>query len=100
MENDSGNACYHSVQHLLSSSLLSINIKIKKYIVIQLCLLFFWVWNLVSHTEGGTWAQGAEEDIAESENDEVTVSRKDYTKRSFMICTSHQILLRCSNQEE
>jgi len=27
----SGNACYHSVQYLLSSTLLSINLKIKKY---------------------------------------------------------------------
>jgi hypothetical protein len=27
----SGNACYHSVQNLLSSTLLSINLKIKKY---------------------------------------------------------------------
>jgi len=22
-----------------------------------------WVWNLVSHTEGGVWAEGAEEDV-------------------------------------
>jgi len=22
-----------------------------------------WVWNLVSHTEGGMWAEGAEEDV-------------------------------------
>jgi hypothetical protein len=27
----SGNACYHSVQNLLSSTLLSIDLKIKKY---------------------------------------------------------------------
>ena len=39
----SGNACYHSVQNLLSSSLLSKNMKIKEYTVLQLCLLFLWV---------------------------------------------------------
>ena len=38
----SGNACYHSVQNLLSSRLLSKNLKIKIYIYIELqfCLLF------------------------------------------------------------
>ena len=49
----SGNACYHSVQNLLSSSLLSKNMKIKEYTVLQLCLLFLWVWNLVACIEGG-----------------------------------------------
>jgi len=34
----SGNACYHSVQNILSSSLLSKNIKIK--IELEFCLLF------------------------------------------------------------
>ena len=32
----SGNACYHSAQNLLSSTLLSVNLKIKKYINIIL----------------------------------------------------------------
>ena len=35
-----GNACYHSVQNLLSSSLLSKNLKIKMYRTI-ICLLFY-----------------------------------------------------------
>jgi len=35
----SGNACYHSVRNLLSSSLLSKNLKIKLYKTI-ICLLF------------------------------------------------------------
>ena len=35
-----GNACYHSVQKLLSSSLLSKNLKIKIYRTIKFCLLF------------------------------------------------------------
>jgi len=36
----SGNACYHSVQNLLSSRLLSKNLKINIYIYIYIELLF------------------------------------------------------------
>jgi len=36
----SGNTCYHSVQNLLFSSLLSKNLKVKVYTVLQFCLLF------------------------------------------------------------
>jgi hypothetical protein len=39
----SGNAFYHSVQNLLSSSLLSTNIKVKKHITIILPCCFVWV---------------------------------------------------------
>ena len=39
----SGNACYHSVQNLLSSSLLSKNLKIKIYRTIILPVLFMGV---------------------------------------------------------
>ena len=39
----SGNACYHSVQNLLSSSLLSKNLKIKIYRTIILPVVFVWV---------------------------------------------------------
>ena len=43
--------CYHSVQNLLSSSLLSKNIKIiHKY---NFACCFVWVWNLVAQIEGG-----------------------------------------------
>ena len=38
-----GNACYHSVQNLLSSSLLSKNLKIKIYRTIILPVVFVWV---------------------------------------------------------
>ena len=48
-----GNACYHSVQNLLSSSLLSKNIKIKIYRTIILPVCFVWVCYLVTHNEGG-----------------------------------------------
>ena len=48
----SGNACCHSVQNLLSSSLLSKNIKIKIYRTIKLSLAVYGceIW---SFTEGG-----------------------------------------------
>jgi len=57
-----GNACYHSVQNLLSSSLLPQNLKIKIYRtkgkITNFAFCFVWVWNLVAHTEGGTEAEG------------------------------------------
>jgi len=50
----SGNACYHSVQNILSSSLL-----IQKYKDSGICnfnfsCCFVWVWYLVAHIAGGT----------------------------------------------
>ena len=47
----SGNACCHSVQNLLSSSLLSKNIKILIYRNIILPVVL--EWNLVAHNDGG-----------------------------------------------
>jgi len=44
----SGNACCHSVQNLVSSSLLSKNIKIKIYRTIIFACYFVW---------GGTWTR-------------------------------------------
>jgi hypothetical protein len=53
MRLNSGNACYHSVQNLLSSRLLSKNIKlgIYKYLFAYGSV---WVWNLDSDIKGGT----------------------------------------------
>ena len=53
----SGNACCHSVQNLLSSSLLSKNLKIKIYRTINLHV-FVWVGNLVADIAGGKEAEG------------------------------------------
>jgi len=39
----SGNACFHSVQNLLPSSLLSKNLKIKIHRTIILPVVFLWV---------------------------------------------------------
>ena len=49
----SGNACYHSVQNLLSSSLLSKNIKIKIYRIIMLSVVLYGcdTWSLTLREE-------------------------------------------------
>jgi UDP-galactopyranose mutase len=48
-----GNACYYSVQNLLSSSLLSKNLKIEVYRTINLPVFCMGV-NLVARIKGGT----------------------------------------------
>jgi len=50
---NSGNACYHSVQHLLSSSLLSKNLKIKIYrtIILPVVLYGHETWSLTLREE-------------------------------------------------
>jgi hypothetical protein len=50
----SDNASYHSVQSLLSSHLLSKNLKMRIYKTIILPVVFVWVQNLVSDTKGRT----------------------------------------------
>jgi len=49
----SGNACYHSVQNLLSSGLLSKNLKIKIYVTITLPLVLYGceTWSLTLREE-------------------------------------------------
>jgi len=49
----SGNACYHSVQNLLSSSLLSKNLKIKIYrnIILPIVLYGCGTWSLILREE-------------------------------------------------
>ena len=50
---ESGNACYHSVQNLLSSRLLSKNLKIKIYRTITLCVVLYGceTWSLTLREE-------------------------------------------------
>jgi len=94
----SGNACYHSMQNLLSYSFLSKNIKIKIHINIILPV----VWCGCE-----TWSLTLREDhrLRVFENrvlkitfgpkeDEVIGSGGNYLMRSFMICTAHQISFR------
>jgi len=49
-----GSACYHSVQNLLSSRLLSKNLKIRIYRTIILPIVFYWceTWSLTLREEG------------------------------------------------
>jgi hypothetical protein len=54
---NSGNACYYSFQNLLSSRLVSKNLKIKIYRTVILPVVLR-VRNLVSHLEGGTQTEG------------------------------------------
>jgi hypothetical protein len=49
-----GNVCYYSVQNLLSSPLISKNLKIKIYKNVIFSSYAVWVLNLVSHFEEGT----------------------------------------------
>jgi hypothetical protein len=64
---NSGNACYHSVQSLLSSRLLSRNLKIIMYKTIMLPVVLYgcetWSLTLREKQTEGVWEQGAEEDI-------------------------------------
>jgi hypothetical protein len=56
----SGNACYHSVQNLLSSRLLSKNTKIRVYRTVVLPVVLYGC-ETVCHTEGGTKTEGVRE---------------------------------------
>jgi hypothetical protein len=63
---NSGNSCYRSVQSVLSSHLLSRNVKVTIYKTIILPVV--WVWNLVSYITGTAqtervWEQGPKENI-------------------------------------
>jgi hypothetical protein len=71
----SGNACYHSVQNLLSSSLQSKNLKIKIYrsIILSVVLYGCETWSLTLR-------------------DKRRLSREKYIMRSLMVCISHPIL--------
>jgi hypothetical protein len=51
---NSGNACCYSVQNLLSSRLLSENLKIKKIRNCNFASCAVWMQNLISHFGGGT----------------------------------------------
>jgi hypothetical protein len=56
---NSRNACYHSVQSLLSSRLLSRNVKVKIQKNHNSASCFVWLINLVSHIKGRAQTEGA-----------------------------------------
>jgi len=90
------NACYHSVQNLLSSSLLSKNLKIKIYrtIIFPLVLYGFETWSLTLREERRlrVFESRVLRRIFGPKRDEVTGEWRNYIMRNLMICTAHPIL--------
>jgi len=90
----SGNACYHLVQNILSSSLLSKNLKIKIYGTIILPVLYGCeTWSLTLREE--CRLRVSENSVLRRGNG----SGENCVMRSLVIC-AHQILFMRSNQEE
>jgi hypothetical protein len=91
-----GNVCCHSVQNLLSSSLLPKNINIKIHITI---ILFFFLcgeaWSLTLREEHGlrVFESRVLRKIFGCNRDEVTGTGEEYIERGLMICTPHQTLI-------
>jgi hypothetical protein len=63
---NSGNACYNSVQSLLSSRLVCKNSKYKIYETIILPVVLYGCETLVSHTKGQAQIEGSREQSAEN----------------------------------
>ena len=92
----SGNACYHSVQNLLSSRLLSKNLKIKVHrtIILPVVLYECKTWSLTLRDERRlrVFENRVLRRIFGPKRDEVTGGGENYIMRSLMICTPHPIL--------
>ena len=91
----SGNACCHSVQNLLSSSLLSKNLKINIYRTIILPFILYGceTWSLTLRVERRlrVFENRVLRRIFGPKRDEVT-NGEDYIMRNLKCCTSHPIL--------
>jgi len=89
-------ACYHSLQNLLSSSLLSKNIEIKIYRTIIFPAVLFgcetWLLTLREERRLRVFEKRVLWRIFEPKRDEVTGSGENYIRRSLMISTPHNIL--------
>jgi hypothetical protein len=102
---NSGNACYHSVQSLLSSHLSSrkLKVKIKKTIILPDILYGCETWSLTLREEHRlrVFENKVLRRIFGPTGDEETGEWRSCTMGgSFIICTHHQILLGRSNQGE
>jgi hypothetical protein len=101
---NSGNACYHSVQSLLSSHLLSRNVKVKIYktIILPVVLYGYETWSLILREKHrlSVVENRVLRRIFGPKRDEVTGERRSRTMRSFIFYTPPQILLGRSSQEE
>jgi hypothetical protein len=91
---NSGNACYHSVQNLLSSRLLSKNIKIRIYktIILPVVLYGCATWSLTLREERGLRVfENRVLIIFGPKRDEVTGDGENCIMRSFITCTLLQV---------
>ena len=92
----SGNAGYLSVQNLLSSSLLSQNLKIKIYrnIILSVVLYGCETWSLTLREERRmrVFENRVLRRIFGAKRDEVTGSEENYIMRSLMISNPHPLL--------
>jgi hypothetical protein len=89
---NSGNACYHSVQNLLSSRLLStnLNIRIYKTIILPVVLYGCETWSLTLREEHRLWVLRR---IFGPKRDEVTGElRKLHNKELHDLCSSPSII--------
>ena len=91
-----GNACYYSVQNLLSSSLLSKNLKIKIYSTIILPVVLYWceTWSFILREERRlrVFENRVLRRIFGPKRDEVTGNGENYIMRSLVICIPRPVL--------
>jgi hypothetical protein len=101
---NSGNACYHSVQSLLSSRLLSrnLNVKIYKTIILPVILYGCETWSLTLREEQRlkVFENRVLRRIFGPKRDEVTGEWRKLHNGELHSCTHHQISLGRSNQGE
>ena len=91
----SGNACYHSVQNLLSSGLLSKNLKmIYRTIILPVVLYGCETWSFTLREECRLWVfeNRMLRKVFWPKRDKVTGNGENYTISSLTICTLHPIL--------
>jgi len=91
-----GNACYYSVQNLLSSRLLSKNVKMKIYRTIILPVVLYgcetWSLTLWEERRLGLFENTVLRRIFGPRRDEVTGEWSRLHNEELMICTPHPIL--------
>ena len=91
-----GNACYYSVQNLLSSSLLSKNLKIKIYrtIILPVVLYGCVTWSLTLREECRlrVFENRVLRRVFGPKRDKITGNGEKYIMRSLVICTPYRIL--------
>ena len=90
------NACYYSVQILLSSSLLSEKLKIKIYrtIILPVVLYGYETWSLTLREERKlrVFENRVLRRVFGPKRDEVTGNGENYIMKSIVICTPYRIL--------